>query len=501
MYVLGIDVGTTCCKALLISLEGAVKGYAFEEYEVLFSGSGLAEQEPEKVWECVLRVVSKAIAKSGIKDVRAVSVSVQGDAVIPIDKNGNVLHNAILGMDLRSIEQAEKLKGIFGDRWLFNKTGMRAHPLNSLTKILWFKENAPHIYSNAYKFMTYADFILFKFGAEPVIDHSMASRTMAFDLHSKEWSIDILGKSDIDIGLFSKAVPSGTVVGTINRDLANSLGINPNMLLITGGHDQTCAAIGAGVIREEVALDSLGTAHVLSTTFYKPLLTDIMFNSYYPCYCHVENGMYFTFALNHTGGILLKWYKDNLAYAETAEAMNLGVDAYELIISKTKETPSPLMVLPHFNGSGTPNCDLESKGAIIGLSLASDRNDIVKAIMECLTFEMMINIETMRNAGISINDLRAVGGGAKSAVWLQLKADITNSIVSTLKIRDAACLGAAIIAAAASGGYTGIEQGVEEVVKIDKSFYPETNKNNIYETKFGIYKELYNALKYINKKL
>jgi len=501
LYVLGIDVGTTCCKALIMSLDGEIKGYDIEEYDVLCPKSGLAEQDPESVWSCVVKVVSRSVNRSGIKDIKVASISVQGDAVIPIDISGKVLHNAILGMDLRSVAQADECKIIFGDRWLFNKTGMRPHPLNSLAKILWFKENVPHIYLKTHKFMTYADFILYKLGADPTIDFTMASRTMAFDLYKREWSKEILKTLDIDTELLSEAVPTGTIAGKINQKVAEIMGICSDMLLVTGGHDQACAAIGAGIIKEKTALDSMGTAQVLSTAFKKPILNDVMFTSFYPCYYHAINDMFLTFSLNHTGGILLKWYKDNFAHYEVEESIKLKIGVYENIISKTKATPSPLMVLPHFNGSGTPNCDLESKGAIIGLTMSSDRHDIVKAIMECLTYEMKINIETMKKAGLRLDELRAVGGGAKSDCWLQVKADITNCVVSTLKIREAACLGAAIIAATAKGGYKSIEQGVEQVVKIDTSFYPEAKNNSIYETKYMIYKELYNTLKGLNKKL
>nr|WP_276576567.1 FGGY-family carbohydrate kinase [Caldicoprobacter algeriensis] len=502
MYLLGLDVGTTGTKAVVFDIDGNIKGYGFQEYDVICKKPGWAEQGSEKVWELTKLVIRQAVTESRVRDIKALSLSVQGDAIIPVDKNIHPLHNALLGMDYRSKEQADFCAKLFGERELFDITGMRPHPLNSLTKILWFKQVLPDIYAKTYKFMTYADFILSKLGAqEPVIDYTMASRTMAFDLRSKEWSNKILDTLDVDINLLSKTVPSGEIVGEIKPELADELELPKGVLLVTGGHDQTCAALGAGVIEENIAIDSHGTAEVVSTAFNKPMLNDFMFNSYYPCYCHVKQNMYFTFSLNHVGGLLLKWYRDNLGYAEVREAEELGIDAYQLMDSKVPKGPSSVLILPHFNGSGTPWCDLDSKGAILGLTMATTRYDIVKGILDSLTYELRINIETMKEAGITINELRAVGGAAKSSVWLQIKADITGCKVVTLKVREAACLGAAILAGTAAGGYSSVDEGVKRTVMIRDVYQPNENMYKLYDEKYNIYKDIYGALKEINKRL
>ena len=501
MHVIGLDIGTTGCKAIVFDLLGDIKGDSFHEYDIICEKPGYAEQDPELVWQITKNVLRQAVYKSNTKDIKALSISVQGDAVIPVDKNIKALHHSLLGMDYRTVKQAQDFAQQFGDRALFNRTGMRPHPMNSLTKIIWFKENRPDIYERTFKFMTYGDFILSKLGAEPVMDYTMASRTMAFDIKTKTWSKDILKVIGLEEDLLSRPVPSGEVVGTIYNHLAAELGIPKDTVLVTGGHDQTCAALGAGVVKENIAIDSHGTAEVLSTAFHKPMLNDFMYNSYYPCYSHVKKDMYFTFALNHIGGLLFKWYRDNLGYAEVSEAEKLGINPYELMISKTSKGPSSIMVLPHFNGSGTPWCDLESKGAIVGLSMSTTRHDMVKAILDSLTYELRINMETMKNAGIMINELRCVGGAAKSPAWLQIKADITGCTVSTLRIREAACLGAGILASTAVGGYRSLEEGVFQTVNIEKVFEPLSNISKSYNDQYEIYRELYGTLKEINKKL
>lgn len=502
MHLLGLDVGTTGCKAVVFDLDGNIKGYGFHEYDILCEKPGWAEQDPGRVWELTKQVIRQAIQESGVRDIKALSLSVQGDAVIPVDRENRPLHNTLLGMDYRSVKQGEDCAGLFGDRELFNLTGMRPHPMNSLTKILWFKEFTPEVYEKTCKFMTYADFILANLGSDqPVIDHTMASRTMAFDLLKMEWSTPILEGVGVDTSLLSKAVPSGTIVGQIRPALADELGLSRGMLLVAGGHDQPCAALGAGVVEENIAIDSHGTAEVVSTAFNRPALNDLMYESYYPCYCHVKNGMYFTFSLNHIGGLLFKWYRDTLGHAEVQEAEALGMGAYQLMENKAPKGPSSVLILPHFNGSGTPWCDFESKGAILGLTMATTRHDIVKGILDSLTYELRINIETLKKAGVKVDELRSVGGGAKSPIWLQIKADITGCRVATLKVREAACLGAAILAGTAAGGYSSVDEGVRQTVALKDIYEPDDRAARLYNEKYMVYKEIYSTLKAINKKL
>lgn len=213
---MGLDVGTTACKAIIFDLEGNIKGYSSNGYDVIIKKPNWAEQDPEKVWKTIRNVVRKVIEETRLKEIKAICVSVQGDAVIPVDKKIRPLHNAILGMDYRSIRETQLCSELIGERELFNITGMRPHPITSLTKILWFKENTKDIYKEAYKFMTYADFVNSKLGTQPYIYWTMASRTMAFDLLKREWSEYILEKVLVDKDLLSTPIPSGEIIGEIS---------------------------------------------------------------------------------------------------------------------------------------------------------------------------------------------------------------------------------------------------------------------------------------------
>jgi sugar (pentulose or hexulose) kinase len=501
MHLIGLDVGTTGCKAIVFDLHGAILGQGFREYDVLCTEPAMAEQDAEHVWTLTHETLRDAVQRAAVKDIAALSVSVQGDAIIPVDREFRALHHALLGMDYRSQPQARRCDELFGAFELFQRTGMRSHPINSLNKVLYLRETQPRVFDRAWKIVTYADFILGKLGAEPVIDHTMASRTMAFDLTERCWSATILNRLELSPSLFSRAVPSGTPVGTIRKDLAHEFGVPETLQLVAGGHDQPCAALGSGMVRERLGVVSTGTAEVLATAFAAPVLTRQMFDSFYPCYLHAKPGLYFTFALNHVGGILLKWYRDQFCAAEVAEAQRRQVSLYRLLDAHMPEGPSPVLVLPHFNGSGTPWCDLASKGAIVGLTMATTRQDIAKAILEGLCFELLINLDTMRETGINVRELVAAGGGAKSALWLQLKADILGCPIRTLRCQEAACLGAALLAGTAVGAYRSLEEAVAQTVAPDREYAPRPELTARYREKFELYQKLYPTLRPIHVQL
>jgi xylulokinase len=495
MSLIGLDIGTTGCKAVVFDPEGRMLARAFREYGMVCDAPAKAEQDAEQVWMLAKESLREVAATGSARNTRALSVSVQGDAIIPVDRDFHALRPAILGMDYRSAPQAERCAEMVGAFALFQRTGMRPHPMNSLTKVLLLRELAPAVFARAWKIVTYADFIWGKLGAGAVMDPTMASRTMAFDLAAGEWSRDLHARLDLDINLWSQVAPSGTVVGNLRPALADELGLPCGLALVAGGHDQTCAALGAGVVREGLGVVSTGTAEVLSTAFNRPVLSRAMFEGFYPCYRHVKAGMYFTFGLNHSGGISLRWWRDNFAAPEVADAAACGADPYQLIDERLPEAASPVMVVPHFNGSGTPTCDLAARGAIVGLTLTTTRHEVAKALLEGLCFELRTNLEALRAAGVNVTELVAVGGGARSARWLQLKADILNRPIRTLRCGEAACLGAALLAGTAIGVYASLEEAVRATVQSEREFTPRPDLAAQYQERFAAYATLYPALR------
>ncbi len=488
--LLSIDVGTTHCRVSLFDPDGTRKAFASRACAVVTDASGMAEQDAEEVWRSIRGLLRQAIAESGPGGVSAVCLSVQGDAVIPVDRYGACLHPAILGMDYRSTYQARAAEERVGGWKIFRHTGMRPHPLNALCKIMWLRDERPRVFAGARRMLTYEDFILSRLGAEPAIDVTMASRTMALDLRREDWSSWLLGRLSIEPGLLSPVVGAGAPVGKMSRALCDEIGLCEPPLVVAGAHDQVCAAIGAGVPVHARAVVSTGSAEVLSTAFDGPVLTRAMYEGYYPCYRFAAPGRYFTFSLNHAGGLLLDWFS---ALA--------GGGAADRLLGDLPPGPSPVLVLPHFNGSGTPWCDTRSRGAMVGLSLSTTPGEITLAILEALAFELRINLERLQAAGIPIAEIAAVGGGARSPRWLQIKADVLERPIRAPAAPEAAARGAAILAGMGCGAFATLEEGISAMVPVGDLVSPDPGRSARYRERFALYRELYPRLTPITRRL
>ncbi len=509
MSLIGLDVGTTGCKAVVFSTGGEVEGAGFREYGIDTGRDGKAEQDAEHVWRLAREALAEAVAGARTRrgappEVAALSLSTQGDAIIPLGAAGEVVYPAILGMDYRSAPQARACEERFGGLALFRRTGMRPHALNSLCKVLWLREERPEAWARTRRITTYADFVLGRLGAPGFIDHTMASRTMAFDLARLDWADDLLSELSLSRALFSRAVPTGTEVGRLDPSLARDLGLPAGVTLVAGAHDQPAGAVGAGVLEDGEAIVSTGTAEVLSTTFAADPASersgglDALHDGFYPVYAAAPPGRRFTFALNHVGGLLLRWYRDTWGGPEVEAARAAGRDAYELLLADLPPGPSPVMFLPHLNGAGTPTCDPASMGAIVGLTLATQRRDVVKAILECQSYELALNLEALTGAGLRVERITAAGGGARSPVWLQVKADVLGVPLRTLAGKEAACLGAAIFAGAGVGLFPSIAEGARRAVRFERTYAPDPAAHAAYAERFKTYRELHGALRPIH---
>ena len=297
-----------------------------------------------------------------------------------------------------------------------------------------------------------------------------------YDLHTGTWAGDILDRCEIDparLASLARTQKRGHstfshrmhprapvekvecplflegVVGALDRSVARQIGVSGEVLLVSGGHDQACAALGSGVIRPGLAMVSTGTAEVVEVAMATPILDESLRQGGISIYRHVVPGLYVAMTLNHSGGMALRWFRDTLCRDQRARAAETGGDAYDLILAEAPAGPTGLMVLPHFSGAGTPLLDVHSRAAILGLTFATTQAEIAKAILEGLTYELRLNLELLRDAGIQLEVLHAVGGGARSEIWLQMKADICRVRLRVPQITEAACLGAAILAAVA----------------------------------------------------
>lgn len=494
MHLIGLDIGTTGCKALLVDPASGVVARAFREYGIDSDSQGKAEQDAGQVWELSCAVLREALAAGGNPPVKALSLSVQGDAVIPVDAAGRALYPALLGMDYRSQALLPDCAERFDGFDLFRRTGMRPHPINAFLKMLWLQRERREVFAAADRIVTYSDYVMGRLGCPGVMDQCTASRTMAYSLEKNDWDDGILAAFDFPREKLSRVIPSGSRAGVMDPALARQLGFAEPPVIVAGGHDQPVAALGAGAVTSEVAVASTGTAEVLSRYLPQPVLSRGMYDSYYPCYCSAMGKGYFTFALNHVGGLALRWFRDAWCDGEVRAAAESGRDPYDVIVDAMPEGPTDIFVLPHFTGSGTPTCDLASRAAFVGMSLSTDRPTVGLALLEGLTFELKINLEQMRSLGMTTNRLRNVGGGSRSRRWLQLKADILDLPVDVMANADAACIGAAVLAGHGSGVYSSVEEGVKALVRTAGTYEPDPARVRRYAERFASYRKLYGAL-------
>ncbi|HIE03492.1 MAG TPA: hypothetical protein EYP61_01905 [Candidatus Latescibacteria bacterium] len=501
MSLLGVDVGTTGTKAVAFNLEGEAIASAYREYPLLSPRPGWLELDARKVRDAVLDVVREVASKTKHDPIRALSVSCQGEAAVPVSKDGEVLYNTPISFDSRTDELARRWAEKMSREEVFGTTGMPLHPMHTIFKILWIREHEPDVFRRAWKFLCYEEYVFYLLGLEPTTDYSLAARTMAFDVRKKAWSDRMLDVAGLPEDIFPKVVPSGTVVGEVPRKRAEELGLPEGVLAVTGGHDQPCNALGSGVVREKVAAYGVGTVECITPTFAEVPHPERLLSHNFACYPHVAPGLLVTLAFNFTGGSLLRWYRDNFGEKEREEAGRLGTDPYDLILSDLPEGPTGLLVLPHFTATGTPHFDVRSKGVVLGLTLSTSRKEFIKALLEGVTMEMRLNLELLEEAGVQVRELRLTGGGAKSRVWSQIKADILGRSISTLYVSEATSLGTAILAGVALGEYSSVEEAADRLVRVKETFEPNPKLHEVYAERSELYKEVYPRLKDILHKV
>mgnify|MGYP000979120391 CR=1 FL=1 len=492
MLIAGLDIGTTGCKISVFKKTGELLGQVYSEYPVTRTHNE-HEVDGGAIWEATKQIIRQAAQRYG--SIGGIGVTSFGEAFVMLDEADEPLHSAMLYTDPRGQEECAALIEELGADKIIGITGLNPHSMYSLPKLMWIKKHKPVIFARARRVCLMEDYIVYLLSGKAQIDYSLASRTMAFDIHSLTWSKEILQAAEIDIELLPVPVPAGTSAGKIRRALAFELGVSEDAEIVSVSHDQVAAAIGSGVFDKSVAVDGAGTVECITPVFSDLRSIGLMAQGNYSIVPYIIPGTYVCYAFSFTGGALVKWFIDNLAGYAAQQAERKEISIYRELEDNWRHTPTGLLVLPHFAGAATPYMDAGSKGAIVGLTLANTQHDIFLAIMEGVCYEMLLNIRQLEKAGITIQRLHATGGGAKSRVWMQMKADILNVPITALRSVEAGATGSAMLVGIATGVFTDLNDAAKSMVIPKETFYPRKEIHDEYMKHYERYEKLYNAIR------
>jgi xylulokinase len=484
---LTLDLGSSELKAAVYNADGTCLAAATSEVKAHVVHADRAELNPDSLWTAVSHAIS-AVCKPLRTPIQAAAISSHGESFLPLDQDGRALGNIILNIDSRAAAEMEEFSAAFGKTSLYQRTGLPPHPMYTLVKIAWLRKNQPDLFSKAARFVCLEDYILGRLGIEPTISTPLASRTLGLDINRNAWDHDLLHFAGIHSGQLSRLRPSGTAVGVAAASIAQELGLPGGVTWCTGGHDQVCASIGAGASEPGTLADGTGTFECISVPMDTPLLSDASLAANFPCERHAIAGQFLSLAYI-PGGIALKWLRDNCNRDHVAQAKATGQSAYELMLANIPNDPTGLFFFPYLLGTGTPWLNSDARATIWGLTSSTTSQQLVKAAIEGVCYEMRVNLEIFQSLGIRVDRILAVGGGAKSEHWLQLKADIFQCPVVAVS-GEASSKGAAICAGVGAGIYRNWSEGIAAMVKPGRIFEPRQKTQQHYQDLFQQYKEL-----------
>ena len=478
--LIGLDIGTTACKAIAYAPNGEALGQASVNYQLSHPQAGFAELNPEDVLAAVRYVLSAIAHSIEVYERLAMAISAQGEAFVLADRQGQALTSAPVSMDMRGAELIAALKADSAASEAEEDAGQDLTPLTSLAKLLWFRHAQNHVLERADKALCMGEFVMAQLGVRPVMDWSMASRMGLLNNRTRAWSHALLEASDLPASLFPPVAPSGTFVGTVPAETMETWGIGKPVDIYTGGHDQACALLGAAVSDTATALYSIGTTEAIAVPVEASWggLGDKAVSTYPHV---VANRSVILFGSQH-GGRVLQWL-----------ARLLGETDPSAIVSDLPEAPSLLTFIPHFGSSGTVRNDGQASGTFHGLDYTTTRETVTLGVLEGITMEQAWGLATLRDQGLEIRTLRAVGGGSRSDQWMQLKADVLDLPIECLDQPDTACAGAAILAGRGANVLQDGDPAFERFATIRRRFQPRPDMRELYALKRDLYERLYQA--------
>lgn len=494
MSLLGIDVGTAGCTLLAVSREGRLLAHAAREYRTISSGPDTCELDVREMWAALSDALRQVIAATSADPIHALAVSSAGEAITPLSASARILDVCILGQDARGAEYIAQVEQALGRERFFDITGRVPGASHSLSKLCWLKEHSPRLFEQTWRFVLLGGLVSHLLGGSGTCDYSLAAGTMLFDTRQERWSREVLSAYDLPASKLPELAPSGASLGVVAPHIARELGLGPNVRIILGGHNVACSALGAGVASSGIGAYMIGNAITLAPAFNAIILSSLMLQHGLSMAHHVVPELFLSSIYNQSGGSVLRWFSDRLAPLERREALARNASVYAALLAEMPDEPTDLMVLPHFAAVGPPVSDDRSSGVVAGLRLETTRGEIIKALLEGVTYYFAHGHQVLKQIGIPVQRYRATGGGSRSAAWLQLTADILGVPVERTRLVKPAPLGAAMLAGVGCGDYASVAEAVQVQVQVADRYEPNPRRHALYQESVARYRELYPLL-------
>lgn len=493
--LIGLDIGTTGAKGLLVTVEGQIVGKSLVEYPLLTPKPGWCEQRPQDWWIATVRVLQELMTNASGR-VEAIGLTGQMHGAVFLDHKLEVIRPAILWNDVRTSLECIEIERVIGKEQLQKITGNPALVGFQAPKILWLKRHEPDNYRKIQAVLLPKDYIRLKLTGEFATDVSDASGTLLLDLVKRDWSDEILTALDIPRKWLPKVYESPEITGYVSKEVEALTGVPSGTPVIAGAGDNAASAVGAGVTAEGVGLISLGSSGVVFVHIDDPKPDP---SGAIHCFCHAVPGRYHLMGVVLSAGASLRWFRDVLASEEREVANRLKITAYELLTREAELAPpgsDGLFFLPYLSGERTPHMDPNARGGWIGLSLAHGRSHLLRAVLEGVAFALKDCLVRIRKLGPNPTELRAVGGGMQSLLWCRIIASVLEIPLRRLVIEEGAAYGAALLAGVGAKLFSDVNEAVERVVKLlDDRIIPEEKLLRVYQDLYSIYVRLYPALK------
>lgn len=497
-YLLGVDVGTTAIKAALFDLTGADLGSYAAEYTLLTPKAGQVELPVKTYVDTFALAVRKALEAAQVpaSEIAVLGLSAQGETLCCLDADNNPIGPAIVWMDTRAAAEAEIIEEHFGRPTLQNTTGqVSMDSIYPACKLLWLRRYDQERFAQTAKFALLKDYLVYRMTGRLVSEDSLLCTTMLWDINTREWWPEMLDYVGITADQLPEIARQGEIIGGLTASAAAELGLPEGLPVSVGALDQACGALGIGNATPGIFSESTGSA-LASVTIADKLTLDPA--GRVPCFPSAIAGQYMLHCFS-TGGMVMRWYRDNFCGTEMQVEELCGINAYYLI-DKEVEQVAPgcegMIVLPHLQGSGPPDLDAYARGTIFGLTLAHKKQHLSRGIMEGVTMVLRRMIEATDQLGFEATEIISLSGGAKSAAWCQIKADATGLPLRTLlSAESAACRGAALIAAVSAGLIASASSVARQSTEFDRTYLPNPEHRKTYDELYKRYSVLEGLLK------